>query len=118
MRGLFDFDLNFDPIEVADIPSTDAVEVVVLPVPTPATALVQIVNGAPLPSPSFAVQRVESGGVVAELGELQGDSIVVIGTQQQQLLNIVVVQQENGGQQQQLGGNVMQAQTSGVIGIE
>jgi hypothetical protein len=108
MRGLFDFDLNFDPIGVADIPSIDAVEVAVL----------QNVNGAPLPSPNFGVQRVESGGVVAELGGLQGDSAVVIGTQQQQLLNIDVVHRENGGQQQHLGGNVMQGQTSGVIGNE
>jgi hypothetical protein len=29
-----------------------------------------------------------------------------------------VLQQEAGGQQQQLGGNVMQAQTSGVISIQ
>jgi hypothetical protein len=59
IKGLFDFDLNFDPIEVADIPSTYDVghaEVVVLPVP--ATAMIQIVDGAPFPSNSFAIQHV------------------------------------------------------------
>jgi hypothetical protein len=85
IKGLFDFDLNFDPIEVADIPSTYVVglaEVAVLHVPAPATASIQIVSDAPLPSTNFVVQHVESGGMVAGLGELQGDSVVVIGTQQ------------------------------------
>jgi hypothetical protein len=53
MQDLFDFDTNFDPIDVADISSTYAVghaEGIVLPVPTPATALVRIVSGSPLPS--------------------------------------------------------------------
>jgi hypothetical protein len=57
IKGLFDLDLNFDPIEVANIPSTDA------------TALIQIVNDAPLLSTSF--EHVESGGMVAGLVELR-----------------------------------------------
>jgi hypothetical protein len=111
MQGLFDFDLNFDPIEVADISSTYVVGCCVSCTHS-SYHIGSNCQWFTLPSPNFAVQRVESGGVVAELGELQGDCAVVIGTQQQQLLNIDVLQQGNGGQQQQLGGNVMQAQTS------